>query len=127
MPEDVGSTTVAAHVDNESSSTRRHRRTPDVARIRARTAGVAELVVRWFGTLAALLMVAQVVLTLGNANPDNGITRFVAEWARPLALGFADLFTPADPSTGVLVNYGVAALFWLFVTSVAVRIIRLVR
>ena len=117
-------TTVAAQADK---GTRRHRRAVDLARVRARAGGIAEAVVRWFGTLVALLMVAQVVLSLGGANPDNGITRFVAGWSRPLALGFADLFTPADPQAGVLVNYGIAALFWLFATSLVVRIIRAVR
>ena len=103
---------------------RRLRKSFDFKRARARVVGGLAAVIRWAGTLLALLMVAQVALTLGGANPDNSITRFVGEWARPFALGFADLFTPADPNLGVLVNYGVAALFWLVVTSVAVRIVR---
>lgn len=98
----------------------------DLAKIRSRTGEIVATVVRWFGSLVAILMVAQVVLTLGGANPDNGITRFVTAWAKPLALGFADLFAPADPQLAVLINYGIAALFWLFVTSIAVRIIRAV-
>ncbi len=106
---------------------RRHRRgSGGLAEIRARTCRVLEVVVRWVGTLLSLLMVAHVVLVVGGANPDNAITRFVAEWAKPLALGFSDLFTPADPSLAVLVNYGIAAVFYLFATSIAVRIARLV-
>ena len=103
---------------------RRLRKSFDAKQARARAAGGLAAVIRWAGTLLALLMTAHVVLTVGGANPDNGITRFVAEWARPFALGFADLFAPADPNAGVLVNYGIAALFWLVVTSVAVRIVR---
>lgn len=118
--------TTASGVD-DGSPPRKHRRPVDLARVRARVTGVAEHVVRWFGSLAALLMLAHVVLTVGQANPDNGITQFVAAWAQPLALGFSDLFAPGDPRSAVAVNYGIAALFWLFATSLAVRIIRSAR
>ena len=123
MPEEV---TTAVGVD-DGAPTRRHRRPVGVARARRRAAGVVETLARWFGSLAALLMLAHVVLTVGQANPDNGITRFVAAWAQPLALGFSDLFTPGDPRSAVAVNYGIAALFWLLATSLAVRIIRSAR
>lgn len=96
----------------------------DAARIWSRGVGVLATIVRWFGTLVALLLTLHVVLSVGGANPENSITRFVAEWAEPLALGFSDLFTPADPQLSVLVNYGAAALFWLLITSLAVRILR---
>lgn len=92
--------------------------------LRARVSDVLVTLVRWCGSLAAVLLTIHVVLTVFGANPDNGITRFFREWARPLALGFENLFTPADPQLAVLVNYGIAALFWLFVTSLAIRILR---
>lgn len=91
---------------------------------RARVANVLVTVVRWFGSAAAAVLTIHVVLTVFGANPENGITRFFETWARPLALGFDNLFTIADPQFAVLVNYGVAALFWLFVTSLAIRILR---
>lgn len=93
---------------------------------RARIADVLVTVVRWFGSLAAAVLTIHVVLTVFGANPDNGITRFFQTWSRPLALGFDNLFTLADPQFAVLVNYGIAALFWLFVTSLAIRILRAV-
>ena len=40
------------------------------------------------------------------------------------ALGFKDLFTPDDPKLQVLVNYGIAALFWLIVSAILAEIIR---
>lgn len=125
MSENVASDATGAH-DEASSGGRRRRRSFDAAKARARIVGWIATVVRWIGTLAAALLTAHVVLTVGNANPDNGITQFVAEWAEPLALGFSDLFQPADPTVLVLVNYGIAALFWLVATSLAVRIIRAV-
>lgn len=91
---------------------------------RARVADVLVTVVRWLGNSAAVLLTIHVVLTVFDANPDNGITRFVRDWARPLALGFDNLFTPADPQLAVLINYAIAALFWLFATSLAIRILR---
>lgn len=47
--------------------------------------------------------------------------------AESLALGFQDLFVPADPELAVLLNYGCAALFWLITTSIAARAIHSLR
>lgn len=84
-----------------------------------RTAALTTLatIIRVLGAAFALIMVAYVVLTVGQANPANGITRFVSNWATLLSLGFEDLFTPSDPRLRVLVNFGLAALFWLVVSS----------
>lgn len=89
-----------------------------------KTVNGAASIVRGVATLFAVVLVGQIVLTLGNANPDNGIVKRVADLARPLALGFKDLFTPTDPKTVVLVNYGLAAIFWLVVGVVLAKIIR---
>jgi chitodextrinase len=90
---------------------------------RATTISVVGTAVRVLGAIFALIMVSYVVLTLGDANPANGITRFVSSWANSLALGFEDLFTPADAKLRVLVNFGLAALFWLVVSSLLSRVI----
>lgn len=125
MSENVGDSPGGGPTRGVPGGERRHRRgSAGLAEVRRRVCRVAEIVVRWVGALLSLLMVAHVVLVVGGANPDNAITRFVADWAKPLALGFSDLFTPADPILAVLVNYGIAAVFYLFVTSIAVRIIR---
>lgn len=75
--------------------------------------------------VAALFLVTYIVLVLGEANPENGITQFIRSWADELALGFQDLFTPEGESVRVLVNYGIAAIFWLVVGSIAAHLIRL--
>jgi hypothetical protein len=90
---------------------------------RARAVGVLSTIVRTIGGAAAVILVAYVVLTVGGANPDNEITRFVADWADTLAFGFRDLFTPADANLEVIVNYGLAAVFWLVVTAAVNRIL----
>lgn len=103
----------------EERSTRR-----TAAQVRASTVGILASVVRWAGLVVVVILVLRVVLTVGGANPANGITGFVTDWSNTLALGFRDLFTPSDAKLRVLVNYGIAALFWLIVSSIVVRIIR---
>lgn len=91
---------------------------------RSNVVGVVASVVRWAGLLFALVLAVHVLLTVGEANPDNGITRFFASAAEPLALAFKSLFTPENDNLRVLVNYGLAALFWLIVSAVLSRLIR---
>lgn len=107
--------------ESDDAAPPRHQRDGDT---RATVVGVVAGVVRWAGLLFAVVLVVHVLLTVGGANPDNVITRFFDGTAQPLSLAFADLFTPADPKLRVLVNYGLAAVFWLIVSGVAARLIR---
>jgi hypothetical protein len=86
--------------------------------------GVLAGVVRWAGLLVTLVIVVHIVLFMGNANPDNPITSFFRFTAEPLSLAFKTLFTPEDEKLGLLVNYSLAAVFWLSITTVAARLIR---
>ncbi|MBP2321532.1 hypothetical protein JOF56_001917 [Kibdelosporangium banguiense] len=103
---------MAQHAESERQSSR------------AKVAGIFASVVRWIGLVFALVLVVHILLTVGSANPANGITSFFARVAEPVALGFKDLFTPSDPKLLVLVNFGIAALFWLIVSSVLAKVIR---
>jgi hypothetical protein len=94
------------------------------AQVRSQVAGVLATIVRWAGLLVAVILVIRVLLTLGGANPANGITSTITSWSDPLAWGFKGLFTPSSAKARVLVNYGVAALFWLIISAVLARIIR---
>lgn len=87
-------------------------------------AGVLASAVRAVAVVCAVILVVHIVLTLGNANPDNGITKLISDLARPLALGFKDLFSPSDPKVSVLVNFGLAALFWLVAGALVAGVIR---
>lgn len=91
---------------------------------RSNVVGVVAGVVRWVGLLFALVLAVHVLLTMGDANPANGITKFFSSAADPLALAFKSLFTPENENLRVLVNYGLAALFWLIVSAVLSRLIR---
>src|SRR5690349_3459127 len=94
---------------------------------RARVVGLAAGIVRWVGLVAAVILAVHVILTIGDANQSNWITGFFRAWADPLALGFKDLFLSnpdADPNLRVLINYGLAAIFWLIVSNILTRLIR---
>ncbi|MGH3783838.1 MAG: hypothetical protein ACRDRO_25260 [Pseudonocardiaceae bacterium] len=91
---------------------------------RTRVAAVIATLIRIVGGLFVLILVAHVVLALGDANPNNGITMFLAYWADRLQLGFRGLFNPADARTRLVVDYGIPAVFWLVVTWVLVRLVR---
>ena len=93
---------------------------------RPRVVNVLADIVRWVGVVFAVVLVIHVVLVVGEANPANGITTFVRSFADAVALGFKDLFNkPADdPKLRVLINYGLAAVFWLVVSGIVSRLLR---
>ncbi|HWE91351.1 MAG TPA: hypothetical protein VG317_17960 [Pseudonocardiaceae bacterium] len=98
--------------------------TRSFAQVRSTVVGVLAGVVRWAGLLVAVILVVRVLLTVGGANPTNGITSTFTTWSDSLAWGFKNLFTPGDAKLRILVNYGLAALFWLIISSIVSRLIR---
>lgn len=124
---------MAAYADSDDTDRDTDRQPPEPppsrprrssAEVRASVVGVLAGIVRWVGLAFAVILVVHVLLAVGHANPDNGITTFFANTAEPLALAFKNLFTPENPELRVLVNYGLAAVFWLIVSSVLSRLIR---
>ncbi|GLY68666.1 hypothetical protein [Amycolatopsis taiwanensis] len=81
-------------------------------------------IVRWAGLLLAAVLVLHVIFVVGSANPANAIVSWVRGWADTFAIGFQDLFEPGDAKLRVLVNFGIAALFWLIASGIVARIIR---
>ncbi|MGH3520581.1 MAG: hypothetical protein ACRDQ7_25070 [Haloechinothrix sp.] len=96
----------------------------DWAAVKDQSVGLLAAVVRWIGLIFALILVLHIIFTIAGANPDNGIVQFMNSWADPLTLGFQDLFQPEDENLRVLINYGIAAIFWLIVSAVGSRIVR---
>lgn len=92
--------------------------------MRTRVVGIVAAIVSWAGLALAVVLVFHVVLTVGGANPDNPITSTVKGVAEPVALAFRDLFTPEDGKLRVLVNFGLAALFWLGVRVILLKLVR---
>jgi hypothetical protein len=118
---------MAEHAESSSEETpaRASRRAAvDWRRTSGRVASVVASIVRWVGLVFAAILVIHVIFTVGSANPDNGIVSFIRSWADGLALGFSDLFTPGDAKLRVLVNYGIAAIFWLVVSGILAKVIR---
>ncbi|OXM70425.1 hypothetical protein [Amycolatopsis vastitatis] len=110
--------------ETETRVSRSRRAAVDWRRTGGRVASLVASIVRWIGLVFAALLVIHVIFTVGSANPDNGIVSFVKSWADSLALGFSDLFTPSDEKLRVLVNYGIAAIFWLVVSGILAKVIR---
>ncbi len=78
----------------------------------------------WVGLALAVVLVFHVVLTVGGANPDNPITATVKAIAEPVALAFKDLFQPGDAKLRTIVNFGLAAVFWLAVRAIVLKLVR---
>ncbi|GAA3850040.1 MULTISPECIES: hypothetical protein [Amycolatopsis] len=86
--------------------------------------GTAVRVVTGIGALFALVEAIYIVLVLAGANTANAFYRFIDSIAQPLALFFPGLFPIANGQLNVLVNYGLAAVFWLVVTGLIARLLR---
>ncbi|MBM7811951.1 hypothetical protein [Saccharothrix algeriensis] len=81
----------------------------------------AARVISGVGVVFALIEVLYILMILFGANQANAFFRFVQQLAEPLALFFPGLFQLDDANLGVIVNYGLAAVFWLVVTGVLAR------
>jgi len=89
-----------------------------------RGAGLLATVLSWVGRLIVAILVVHIVLTLLDANPANAFTVLVADLANYVNLGLDNLFLPAEPKLAVTLNYGTAAIIWLIITAVVVRLVR---
>jgi hypothetical protein len=94
-----------------------------VARTVARGAGAVARALRIGYAIVAVLLL-HVVLTLLQANPDNVVAAQIRRLANTFDLGMSNLLLVDDPQVAVLLNYGSAALAWLLITLVVVRLTR---
>jgi hypothetical protein len=106
---------------DRESTPRRH---VDVGEIAWRAGNVIATVLRTLAFLFAAVLVVNVVLILVGVNPANGVAQFLGGLADRVILGFRDLFVPADPTIGLIVNSLVAAVFWVLVGEFASRVVR---
>jgi hypothetical protein len=93
-----------------------------VAGVTARGAGAVARVLRTIGYAIVAVLVLHIVLTLLQANPANVVAALIARLAGTFDLGLSNLFLVDDPTLAVLLNYGAAALAWLLITAVVVRL-----
>jgi hypothetical protein len=118
-PPVVGPSPLAAPHNQTQGPDRPQRRSD-----RTRTVGIVCTVVNVLCGLFAVVLVAHVVMVLGEANPANGVASFVRGFSSAVSLGFDDLFTPADAKFQVLLNYGFAAVVWLAFRWVVTTLVR---
>lgn len=96
-----------------------------MAELRRRSGrGAAVTVINVVGAILALILVAHILFALLGANPNNTLAATIADWANVLALWFVNLFTLGDAKLQLLLNYGLAAIFWLIVAGLLARLVR---
>jgi amino acid transporter len=100
-----------------------HRGRSRVAGTTARGAGAVARVLRTIGYAIVAVIVLYIVLALLQANSGNTVYALVRRLAETFDLGLSNLFLVGDPSLDVLLNYGAAALAWLLITAVVVRLV----
>ncbi|WP_166659853.1 hypothetical protein [Actinomycetospora succinea] len=89
-----------------------------------KVATVLASVIRIVAYVIAVVLVAYVLLTLVGVNPLNAIAQVVGGVANSTVLAFRDLFLIADPVFAIVVNYGLAAVFWVLVAEFGSRLVR---
>jgi hypothetical protein len=83
----------------------------------------AARVISGVGALFAIIEIIYILMVVLGANQANAFFSFVRSLAEPLALFFPGLFSFENYNLGVIVNYGLAAVFWLVVTGLIARLI----
>lgn len=82
----------------------------------------AARIITGIGAVFAVIEVIYILMILLGANAGNAFVQFVRSIAEPLALFFPGLFPIGNATLAVLVNYGLAAIFWLVVTGLVARL-----
>jgi len=74
-------------------------------------------------SIVVLIIVAGILLVVLSANPANTIVSDVHSWARSLAGPFDGLFSFHSAHVAIAVNWGIAAVVYLFVGGLIARLI----
>ena len=81
-------------------------------------------VVSLIGWVVALVIVAGIALVVFDANMSNSIVSAVHDAARTLASPFDGIFKPSDHKLQIALNWGLAALVYLVIARIIVRLLR---
>ncbi|MEV0057069.1 hypothetical protein AB0H34_42095 [Saccharopolyspora shandongensis] len=82
--------------------------------------GVATLL-NGAGFLLAAMLVLHILFVVTGFPAENGLARSVAQAAEPLALFFPGLVQAPAEVLQVLLDYGLAAVFWVLVGGLLAR------
>jgi hypothetical protein len=88
-----------------------------------RGAGLLARLVQFVVSIVLLIIVAGILLVVLKANPANSIVSEVHSWARWLAGPFDGMFSFRNANTAVAVNWGIAAVVYLFAGVLVARLI----
>lgn len=83
----------------------------------------AARVIRGVGAAFAAIEVLYILMILIGVNAGNAFFRFIQQLAEPLALFFPGLFKTGNYNVDVILNYGLAAVFWLVVAGLLARVV----
>jgi hypothetical protein len=86
-------------------------------------AGLLARVVHVVVSVVVLIIVAGVLLVVLKANPTNSIVSEVHSWARSLAGPFDGIFSFHNAHTAIAVNWGIAAVVYLFIGGLIARLL----
>ena len=88
-----------------------------------RGAGLLARLVQLAVGIVVAIIVAGILLVVLKANPTNSIVSEVESWARWLAGPFDGMFSFHSANAAIAVNWGIAAVVYLFVGAVIVRLL----
>ena len=120
----AGTAGAAPAVDQPVGVSRRQRRgRGTAARGFANGAGLLARLVQLVVSVVVLIIVAGILLVVLKANPSNSIVSQVHDWARWLAGPFDGIFSFRNARVAIAVNWGIAAVVYLFVGGLIARLI----
>jgi hypothetical protein len=74
-------------------------------------------------SVVVLVIVAGILLVVLKANPTNSIVTDVHGWARSLAGPFDGMFSFHSANVTIAVNWGIAAVVYLFIGGLIARLL----
>jgi len=84
--------------------------------------GVAAVIMA-VAALIACILVLHIIFVLLGSNGSNSIVSFVGSWSWHLAAWFRGLFTTNSARWNTVLDYGLAALVYLFIGSVLAKLV----
>lgn len=93
-------------------------------RFRGPSADTIGRLIQVLTALISLVFVLHIVFVVTGANQANDFVAFTYGTAKFFVLGLGDVFTPGDATIGVILNYGLAALIYLFAGRIIARALK---
>lgn len=85
--------------------------------------GIARFISALFAVIAIILIV-HIILVFADASTTSTVVKDIGDMAAKLAWGFKSLFSFDSAKLTVFVDYGLAALAYLLVGGIVVRLFR---